>query len=169
MKRANRQTVTGFTLLEALLASVVLAMTVVAITMPFTAGARNEQVDARRTVAVSLAQEMMEEVLAQPFEDDQPVWARNPGPEPGETARSLFDNIDDYNGYEEPAGSISDLSGAVIDEATATDLSRHVTTSYVYVPGQDLGLPTNFIHVIVELKHRGQILTRFSRLVYAYD
>ena len=96
MSCPHEHSVLGFTLIEALLASVVLAASVTAITVPFSSAAQNQHVEARRTQAVALAQELMEEILAQSFADDNPDTARNPGPEMGETDRRLFDNVDDY-------------------------------------------------------------------------
>ena len=167
MKRLHAQTFGGFTLLEALLAAVVLAMAVAAITVPFTAGARNEQADARRTLAVAFAQEIMEEILAQPFEDDDPQFARNLGPELGETDRCFFDNIDDYHGYEESAGGIADIAGWFVNDPAAVGLSRRVTAQYVYVSGQDLSNPADFIRLTVEINYRQNPIVRLTRLVYA--
>lgn len=166
MKRQRAQFETGFTLLEALLASVVLAMAVGAMTMPFVAGARNEQDDARRTLAVALAQEMMEEVLAKPFEDDDEVAHLAVGPDAGERDRSDFDNMDDYDAYEEAAGAIANLDGQVIQDAAAAGLSRHVTASYVYVTGQTTENDPNFLRATVEIRHDGQTIVRLARLVY---
>jgi len=167
MNQGRSQHDKGFTLMESLLAVVILALAVGAITMPFTAGARNEQVDARRTVAVGLAQEMMEEILAKNFEDDLPEFARNPGPDPGETDRSLFDNIDDYDGYEEQPGAIADAQGQVIDDPPTAKLSRHVTTTYVHVSGQDVSEPASFVRIVVEINYSGQLIVQLTRLVYA--
>ena len=105
----------GFTLTEALLASVILTVTITAIIAPFTAGAQNEQVDARRILAVSYAQEMLEEILAKPFDD--PDGESVAGPEVGESERALFDNMDDYHGYSEAEGAIKSFDGEVTTEA----------------------------------------------------
>ena len=166
MSRSRGQLVGAFTLLEALLAAVVLALAVTAILVPFNSAARNEQADARLTVAVGVAQEMMEEILAQPFEDDDPDWARHAGPDPGETQRCLFDNIDDYHGYEEPAGRITDIQGQIVEDPAASGLSRHVAAAYVYVSGQDLSEPASFVRVLVEIRYRADPIVRLTRLVY---
>jgi type II secretory pathway pseudopilin PulG len=155
----------GFTLLEALLAAVILAMAVTAITMPFTAAAQNEQFDARRTLAVTLAQEMMEEILTRAFDD--PDGPSSPGPEPGETSRGRYDNIDDYNGLVEPSGCITSMDGKVISSPESVGLSRHVSAAYVYVSGQDTRVPPTFIRVTVTVKHKGQAIVTLIRLVYA--
>lgn len=157
----------GFTLLEALLASVILAAGVAAITVPFAAGARNEQVDTRRTVAVGLAEEILEEILTLPFEDDLPGYARHPGPDPGEYERSMFDNIDDYHQYTEGEGEITSVDGQSLDDLSATGLSRKVTTQYIYVNGQSMSEPPSFIRVTVEVRYKQQPIVTLTRLVYA--
>lgn len=164
MKRTRKHPGIGFTLLEALLASGVLAMAVAAILMPFTAGAHNEQNDARATLAVALAQEMMEEVLSQPFKVDKQGEVL--GPEPGENKRTKFDTIDDYHGYTELDGEIVSLDERTVSEPAVVGLSRHVAVSYVYVAGQDTGGPPTFLRVTVEVKYRNQPLVTLSRLVY---
>ena len=162
MRLTPRQS--GFTLAEALLAATILAMTVTAITMPFTAGARSQAWEARRSAAVSLAEEMMEEVLSKPFAD--PDGDSQPGPENGEAARSDFDNVDDYHGYSEAAGQVQDLDGVAVSDEVAALLSRHVSTTYVYVGDQDTGVDPTFIRVVVELRVGSQTVATLTRLVY---
>ncbi|HDZ22796.1 hypothetical protein LCGC14_0321110 [marine sediment metagenome] len=157
---------TGFTLAESLLAITLLAVGVIAITMPFTAGAQNEQDDVRRMLGAALAQEMMEEILAKPFND--PDGASAPGPETGESSRAAFDNIDDYHGYDESAGSVTNAYGIALSEAAATDLSRHVSVAYIYVAGQDTGESPTFARITVEVRYQGDELLTVTRLKYAY-
>lgn len=154
----------GFTLIESLLASAILVMTITAVTMPFTAAARNAQADARRTVAVDLAQEIMEEMLSQPFAD--PDGTSVLGPEIGESARADFDNIDDYHGYTEPAGTITAGDGSPADDPVAGDLSRHVTAAYVFVSGQSMLGPPTFIRVQVEIRRNNLPIVTLTRMVY---
>jgi Tfp pilus assembly protein PilV len=155
----------GFTLFEALLAAVMLASVVAAILMPFTAGAQNEREDARQSLAVSLAQEMMEEILSKPYAD--PNGTSNPGPESGETSRSLYDNMDDYNGYSEAAGQIHSADGTLIADPAAADLSRYVTCAYVYVSGQDTSATPNFLQITVEVRKGSATVAKLTRLAQA--
>jgi len=157
----------GFTLMEALLAAVVLAMAVTAIISPFTSGVLNDQADARRTLAVSLAQEMVEEILSKPFND--PQGASAVGPDPGEQGRSEFDNVDDYDGYEEPAGAIVNFADKVVADPAALGLSRHVTARYVYVSGQDVAADPTFVRVIVEMRYKGESIVSLTRLVCDFE
>jgi Tfp pilus assembly protein PilV len=154
----------GFTLAEALLATVILLIAITAITLPFAAGARAEQADARMCLAVSLAQEMMEEILAKPFLD--PQGATEVGPDAGETRRARFDNVDDYHGYYEGSRQIADATGALLTTPIATGLTRQVTCQYVYVSGQDTTKPATFVRVIVTVAYNGSPLVTLTRLVY---
>jgi type II secretory pathway pseudopilin PulG len=162
----SRKLRSGFTLMEALLASVILAMAIASIVMPFTAAAQQALENTRQTLAANLAQEMMEEILAQPFHDEDEDYQYLLGPDPGENTRNLFDNIDDYHGYTEAIGAIKDYSGAVLGEATDAGLSREVTVAYVYIAGQSQANPPNFLCVTVKVLHEDRPVAELSRLVY---
>ncbi len=158
----------GFTLMEALLAAVILSMTVSAMVVPFVAGAQNDLAQSRQTLAVTLAQDLMEEILAKPFSDPDD-GAQHPGPDAGESTRADFDNIDDYHGLVEPAGQIQPyLTGPLTDPVGAT-LSREATVEYIYVAGQDLSQPPSFCRVIVTVRHNGDEMACLTRLVYANE
>lgn len=165
MKKTRRKPGIGFTLIEALLAAIILSMAIMAITMPFSAGAESQASDAKRTLAVCLAQDMMEEILSKPYND--PGGVQTPGPEPGETSRSLYDNMDDYNGYTEAAGQIKDSDGKLVTDQASVGLSRTVTATYVYVSGQDHAKPATFLRVTVEVDYRNSPMVTLSRLVFA--
>ncbi len=159
-------TQTAFTLIESLLAAAILAMSITAVTLPFTSAAKNEQINARKTVATSFAQELMEEILTRSFEDPEPSSSRNPGPEADEYSRCDFDNIDDYDGYTDKPGEISVLDGEISKHHGAVDLVRKVTTEYVYVTDQDVSGEPDFIRILVEITYRQRSVVRLSRLVY---
>jgi len=163
----TRRHVGGFTLAEAVLAAAVLAMTVSAIILPFSASVMNQQAEARITMATCLAEEMMEEILSKPFRD--PDGSSSPGPESGESARDDFDNMDDYHGYSESAGGIISSQQAVITDPAATGLSRSVSVDYVYVSGQDTSADPTFLRVEVKVLYRGQDAVALTRLVYCLD
>jgi len=149
----------AFTLLESLLASSLLAMAVVGIIVPFVAGDQNQHDDARRTVATNLAQELMEEILTKGFKDPGTL------PAPG-TSRTLFNYLNDYNGYTESAGHMLDNCGNTVTDPGAVGLSRIVTVSYVTVPGETPTNPPIFACVTVEIDYYGNYITKLTRLVY---
>ena len=163
----------GFTLAEALLACVILAMVSSAIVVPFAAGARSEQDGARRTVALSLAEDLMEEILAKPFKDPEASYEEDwqtPGPGTGETYadRSTLDNIDDYHGLIEPVGTIQPAMTSQASDPLASEMSRLVKIAYVHLPGQDPHQAPNVCQVVVRVFWKDTELVRLSRLVHDY-
>lgn len=162
----RRQRRRGFTLLEALLAAVVLAAAITAVTMPMTVAVVNEHEESRQTLATGLAQELMEEILSQPFHD--PQGTSEPGPEIGESSRDLFDNVDDYHGYAESAGEIVTMDGDVVDDPVGGSLSRDASATYVYVTGQPVDGSPDFIRVMVTVKYGSRSMISLTRLVYAF-
>lgn len=152
----------GFTLLEALLAAVVLAIVVGAVIIPFSAGAANTAQDARTTLAVNLAQDLMEEILAKPFNDPD-------GTEVGETGRSTWDDMDDYHGYSESEGTIAGFDGVTVDDPASLALTRSAVVQSVYVAGQGAPEPPTFLRITVKVRYRGATLVSLSRLAYANE
>jgi hypothetical protein len=153
------------------MASVILAIAVAGAVMPFTCGARIQDVESRQSLSVGLAQDLMEEILLKPFEepadgDEVPELESRFGPDAGESSRSSYSAIDDYNGYTELSGHVPDPCGQVITDAVAAGLSRHVTVSYVYVTGQDVTEQPSFMRVTVEVQYNGLPIVTLARLVH---
>ena len=149
----------GFTLIEALLASVILTLVVGAILMPFTAGAQNAVQNAREVLAANLAQELMEEILSKSFNDPD-------GTNAGETNRMKWDDMRDYNNFSESQGNIKNLNGEIFSDPLAANMSRTAKVESVYVAGQDTSTPPTFLRITVEVRYKGQVIKRISRLVY---
>lgn len=116
----------GLTLVEALLAAMILAFSAVAVSQALLAGHQQTQAALHHRRATDLADALMEEILRLPYND--PDGASSPGPEAGETSRLLYDNIDDYHGFSETAGSVTDVAGAAYD-ARYELFSRSVTVT----------------------------------------
>ena len=148
------------------MASSILLIAVLSVTVPFASAARNERADSRQTLAVALAQEMMDEVLSKRFYDSDPN--SRPGPEPSETGRSLFDNYDDYDGYTEAAGNVRSFQGTPCTDGLAADLSRSVSVSYVRVPGQGASDPCTYVLIQVTIWEGPRRIVALSRLAFAY-
>lgn len=149
----------GFTLLEALLASVLLASVIVSITTPFTAGAWQTLQDRKSTIAVALAQEMMEEILSI---CNQPQMTVDQGVVP----RPTFTTPLHYDNYIENDGAIRNSRGSIITDPLASGLSRHVNVEYVTVANQRAEDHQAFISISVVVKQYGQPAVSLTRLVY---
>lgn len=149
----------GLTLLESLLAAVILAMVVAAITLPFAAGAESTLQEARQTLAVNLAQDLMEEILAKPVSDPQG------GPNVVEASRSLWDDMQDYAQLDE-VNSIVSLDGTAVTDPSSTGLTRHAKVALHRLSGQNAAEATCFLLVTVEVRYKNQSIVTLSRLVY---
>jgi len=150
------------------MASTLLAMGASAVLLPFNVGAQSETEDARRTLAMHLGRELMEEIISKPFDD--PEGGGGPGPDSGETSRMYYDNIDDYNGYKDGYGEfISEIVGVAnqtIEGVAIDGLHRDVSVAYVHVSGQDVGDAPNFVRVEINMGYMGDNLLTLRRLVH---
>ena len=66
-----------------------------------------------------------------------------------------------------PVPAAADVTIHVADDPAAEGLSRRVSTTYVFVTGQDTSEAPTFIRVIVEMSYRDQPILTLTRLVYA--
>ena len=98
---ANRR---GFTLAEGLLAVAVLAVAVGGIMAPISASYQQTRTVSQTTTAISLAQQLLDEILSKPFTDPTDL-STTLGPEADEPNRAAFDNMDDYSGYHDSTDS----------------------------------------------------------------
>ena len=163
-QRTHMRYCKGLTLLECLIAISLLAMCVIVLTVPANVTAEIELEDARRTMAGSLATEMMEEILTKDFDD--PDGSTTRGPEWDEHSRERFDNVDDYHGYNDLPDEVLDMHGDAMVDPAASLLGRDVTVDYVYLPGQDIGQPYSFARIKVAVSYDGDTLHTLTRLVY---
>lgn len=156
----------GFTLVEALLAAAMLTLVVAATVMPFSTGARCQQTASQQAVALELAQDLMEEILSRPFDD--PGGSTTRGPDSGESHanRASLDNLDDYNGCIEAAGTIRPNQQTAALDPLAAQMSRSAQVEYVRLTGQNSSQPMNVCRVTVRVTCRGAELAMLTRLVY---
>ena len=152
----------GFTLTEAMMAVVVLAIAAASLLLPFMSGAAVRAEGVNRTLAARLAGDLMEQILRLPFHDPEGTNYIL-GPEAGD-----FDNIDDYHGYTEPQGQVKDAAGAFFADSAYANFSRSVTCAYATVPPQpDESEPSKceFIRITVQVNYSGKQMATVVRLV----
>jgi prepilin-type N-terminal cleavage/methylation domain-containing protein len=133
----------GFTLIEAMIAAVVLGIAAAGVLLPFTSGAAIRAEGAHRTLAAKLAGDLMEGIVKTPFE--QIIAA--------------------YDGYAEPQGQVKDASGIVFTDSNYANFSRDVICEYVYMPQESGDIEPKFIRIIVRVYYRGGEIATVSRLV----
>lgn len=133
----------GFTLAEAMIATVVLGIAAAGVLLPFASGAAVRAEGTHRTLAAKLASDLMEEIVKTPFDQI----------------------IANYDGYAESQGQVKDVSGAVFTDSNYTNFSRDVTCEYVYVPQESGDGEPKFICVIVRVYYCGRETATITRLV----
>jgi len=133
----------GFTLVEAMMATVVLGIAAAGVLLPFTSGAALRAEGTYRTLAARLAGDLMEQIVNTPF--DQIIAS--------------------YDGYAELQGQVKDTSGTVFTDSIYADFSRDVSCEYVYMPQESGDGDPVFIRIIVRVYYRGEETLTISRLV----
>jgi len=128
----------AFTLAEGMMAVVVLAMAVGAMMGPLTASYQQTRTVKQTTTAISMAQQLLDEILSKPFVDPTDL-SMTLGPEADELGRASFDNMDDYNGYHDStdttaADSMKTAAGTTITWDSNEIYSRAVTVEYRATP-----------------------------------
>jgi MSHA pilin protein MshD len=142
----------GFTLIESLAAAAILAFAVVALCQAIVSGQMHTYAALHDLRATALAETMVEEILALPYVD--PDGASNPGPETGESGRAQFDNVDDYHGFAQASGQISDWAGSNYP-TEYQDFSRAVTIAYGSTTVAGLEIPTPGVTITVTVVDGG--------------
>ena len=133
----------GFTLAEAMMATVVLGIAAAGVLLPFTSGAAARAEGMRRTLGAKLASDLMEEIVNTPFEQ---IAAG-------------------YDGYSEAQGQIKDAGGAVFTDSYYARFSRDSICDYVYVPQESGSDVSKYIRITVRVYYSGKEIATINRLV----
>lgn len=160
--RDRRLRAQGFTLVEVLFASAVLAFVVAGLTQTIVSGQAHTYNALHEERALSLAEALMEEVLALPYTDRG--GDTTPGPDGGEPTRDRFDGIDDFDGYTEAAGSLADPAG-VLYPALFQRFSRSVEAAYGTTELTRFGGTRRGIAVTVTVEEAGGRQWAISRFI----
>ena len=132
----------GFSLAEAMIATIVLGVAAAGVLLPFTTGARVQVEGTRLTLAAKLAGDLMEEVVNTPFDEI----------------------IANFN-YSEGEGQIKDASGVVFEDSNYARFGREVSSELIYVAQQDGTKAPNFIKVTVRVYYNGVETAIINRLI----
>ncbi len=136
MKYGNKNR-KGFSLAEAMIAMVILAVATSAVILPFSAGAALHTEGAKRTLAAKLAGDLLEEIQNTEF-----AWI------------PLF-----YDNYFEPAGTVRDFNWQIFTDPVYSKFARISTCSPANVGGEDL------LWVTVEIRYDSLEVLRMSTLI----
>src|SRR4051812_18145216 len=157
------RTTRGFTAIEALFATVLLAILTAAVSGALMAGRQQSKL-ARDTLAASfLAQSLMDEIVRLPFND--PNGYTTMGPDQGETSRALYNNVDDYSGYTDGPTGVMDLAGNVYP-ATYQTFTRTVSMSAVSMSPTGWNRTLTGLLVTVSVSRDGVELIKLQRIAW---
>jgi hypothetical protein len=136
---SNRKNQGGFSLAEAMMATVVLSIAAAGVLLPFTSGAQLRAEGMRRTLGVKLAGDLMEWFINTPFDDI----------------------VADGGGYvDEPQGQIRNVSGVLFSDSDPAYANFSRGANYAYDASQPF-----FIIVTVWVKYNGNEIASLSRLI----
>ena len=158
----------GFTLIEALVASVILA--ILALGVAGAVGASYTQTISliQNATAVALARELIEEIAAKPLLD--PVSGNTtPAATALGTARSTFTGVGNYNLYTDQGSSLKTLAGTTINLTGGQRFTRTVSVQAGAIPTTDTKSPsTDFALVTVTVTTPSGQKFSISRVVANY-
>ncbi|HEY8667517.1 MAG TPA: prepilin-type N-terminal cleavage/methylation domain-containing protein [Tepidisphaeraceae bacterium] len=154
----------GFTLVESLIASVVLAIAVIGVAGVMGTSFKHVEALDQGMTAVSLAKQLMEEIAAKPFLD--PVLKTAPlGHEAAETTRASYNNIGDYDGYADESSGLQTPAGTNVSLGTGQSFTRRVTVEYRATPGGAAASSGDFARVTVTVTCPDGQVTTLSQLM----
>jgi MSHA pilin protein MshD len=122
----------GFTLIEALIATLVLAVATVGIAQLLAVSAQQASTMRNQAVSLELARQLMEEIASKQVADASGNISL--GHEVGETTRSQYDQIDDYNGYTDTSDTLTMLDGTPVSLGSGATFTRTVSVEYRATP-----------------------------------
>lgn len=134
-----------------MIASVILAASVIGLAGVLAASYQQSAVRGNTATALALAQQLMEEIASKPL--DLPVYVTNqPGWSSGQVDRRQYDTIDDYNGYVDVSGSIQTQSGAIVNLGDGGAYTRIVSVTPGAQPAGLTGPAGDFVEVTVTIQ-----------------
>lgn len=132
-----------------MIASVVLAAAVIGIGGMLAASYQQSAVRGDTTSGLTMAQQLMEEIASKPI--DPPSLPNHSGWSLGQTDRSQYDTIDDYNGYTDLSNSMAMRDGNSIQMGQTGSYTRTVTVTQNALPTGLTGTASDFVLVTVKV------------------
>jgi Tfp pilus assembly protein PilV len=126
----------GFLLIEAMIASVILAVAAMGIVSLLLSAKEQQTAIQENSTAVLLAKQLMEEIIAKPFGSSTPT-----------VARASITYANQYNGYQDSTTAMSTLSGESVTPGDGEVFSRKVTITNAPTPTGS-GAPTSDLQLV---------------------
>jgi prepilin-type N-terminal cleavage/methylation domain-containing protein len=131
----------GFTLLEALIAAVVLAILVIGVCGVLSESYGQTQAAQSNSTGLLLGVQLADEIASKPMADPT-TGSTTLGPDSGMTTRSTFTRATNYNGYTDTSTSLPLLAGGTLDVTSSDTYTRSVSVVVGAKPSIDTLSPT---------------------------
>jgi Tfp pilus assembly protein PilV len=149
----------GFTLTEALIASVVMAISVIGISAALAASSAQSESTVEASNSAMLGRQLLEEIAAKPFPSS---GTSGTGWSSGNRNRATYDDAGDYNGYTD-SSPFTALSGASI--TTPGTYSRKVAVTRRTNPSDTPSSTGNFALISVTITAPSGTVSTYSTII----
>ena len=153
----------AFTLAESLIASVVLAAAVIGISSTVGVSYKQTRVLQTTSSAGALAEQLLEEISAKPWNDPDSGTATAADRETG--GRSQYDNIYDYSGFADVSSGLNTLGGDTVSTGGGELYSRSVKVEVLSSPNGALSSSGSFARITVTVTAPGGDRVALSKTV----
>lgn len=142
----------GFTLIEMIIAMVVIGVGVAGVLTAFQTGVRGSADPVIHKQMLAIAEETMEEVLLKPYAVTGVAPANAATPCVAAASREAFDDVSDYNGYQ--TTGICFIDGSAVDGLAGYNVSVAVVENTA-VAVELVGLPAGTVKTVTVTVIRG--------------
>ena len=143
------------------MALVIFPLAVTAISYAIVAGQSQAAEAMRQNRASLLAEALMEEIVALSYDSDADAVL---GPEGGETSRDDYDSPNDFHGFSEAAGSITDATGTACPQPMQR-FSRSVSCTTTSATVTGFGITTDTLEATVTVSDNGEPVVTLTRAI----
>lgn len=158
----------GFTLLESLLAAVILAILVAGVGDELSVSYQQTILLNQTATATALGRQLLEEIASKPLLDPT-TNSTTPTTVALTAARSTFTGVGDYNLYTDSGASLTPLGGSTVDATAGQTYTRTVSVASGATPTGDTVSPTtDFALVTVKVKTPSGTTVSLQRVVTNY-
>ncbi len=153
--RRGRVVRRGVTIVEAAISMLIVGLMMVAALNTVAASGVRQHRAADKSRARFLAQDLMAEIVQQPYADADEVLEAI-GPNAGELTRAAFNDVDDYHGFTESPPRYRDATPI----PGLDNWERRVSVQWVSpaTPGTSSIFPTGVKRITVQVFHRGNLV-----------
>jgi len=158
----------GLTLIEALLAGVVLSICVVGVCGQLSVSYQQTIVLNQNATALALAGQLLDEIASKPLLDPT-TNSTTPVTSPMSGPRSAFTGAGDYNLYTDTGSELTTLAGATVNATAGQAYTRSVTVQSGAMPSGDTGSPSgDFAVATVTVKTPSGQTVQLQRILTNY-